>query len=141
MWPLFAPDNRFQLAPWKLFWCITYPDLKYIRLVEYFDVDSVAGGRHGVRVQFVFHYGETPRKLDKHGCPKPIAATDIRFDLSTDQYADHLHYQGENHIPQVRVEGLSILGLGPFDFIEGIERHRSTGGTLHDCFGFTVKTR
>jgi hypothetical protein len=129
------------LPPWKLFWCILYTDRKYIRLVEYFDVDSVRGNAHGTRVQFGFHYGPTSSGRDRHGCPRPIPDTEIRIDLSTDQYGAHIHYQGEDHIPQSRIDGLNISSLEPFGFIERVEDHRSTGNPLHDCFGFTVKVR
>jgi hypothetical protein len=140
--PFLQPTRRPDLPPWRLFWCIIYPDEKYARIVEYFDVDPRLGLRHGVRVQFVFHYGPcSKRKPDAQGCPKPTKRTEIRFDLSTDQYQDHLHYQGKDHIAQANVVGLTIRDMTTFRFIEEIERHRRTGQSLHECFGFTLRQR
>jgi hypothetical protein len=138
--PFLRPTISPDLPPWKLFWCISYPNDRYIRITEYFDVDPMLGRRHGDRAQFGFHYGPISKgRPDKHGCPKPILATDIRFDLSTDEYKDHLHYGGEEHIAQSRVQGVTILEMDPFRFIEGIEFHRTSGNPLHDCFGFMIK--
>jgi hypothetical protein len=141
--PFLRPTIHPNLPPWKLFWCIIYPDQQYIRIVEYYDVDTVLSRKGGVRVQFCFHYGPLAKGRDKkYGCPKIHKKTHIRFDLSTDQYVDHLHYLGEDHIPQDRMVGCKILDMEPFRFIQGIEAHRNSHKplSLHECFGFEIKT-
>ncbi len=137
--PYIFPTVRPDLPPWKLFWCICYPDANYIRINEYYDVDRGMGSQHGRRVSFGYHYGPfTPSEVDENGCPKRRKKTHIRFDVSFDQYQAHMHHGDEDHILQSRVGGITISTLDLFSFISGIEQHRNTHMPLLDCFSVTI---
>lgn len=128
-------------APWMLRWWLLFKDNLHIRTTELFER---TGNRNipdeAKRAQFSFHYGPTPVRRDKNGWPRMDrdSPTIIRIDLAPD-YADHIHYAGEDHVPQSRVKGMTILDLDPFQFVEGILRHRRSGESIDKCFGFTVE--
>jgi hypothetical protein len=91
-------------------------------------------------MHFAFHYGESNPTCDATGFPmKDEALYVTTFRIDTDAYGPHIHFHGENHLFQNRVEGLVISDAEPFIFVQAVLRHRSTGEDFDTIMGFTVR--
>jgi hypothetical protein len=55
-------------------------------------------------------------------------------------YNDHIHFAGEDHVPQSRVKGLVIVELDVFRFVEAVISHRTTSQPIDNCLGFKLET-
>jgi len=91
------------------------------------------------RVSFAYHYGPIVQ-TGSHGLPEYDAKdpVDIRIDNSRSHV--HLHFGAPGiHHPQSAVKGLQLDELGPFDFLRAIFKHRSSGRSLDEVFGFRVE--
>lgn len=131
-----GPDR----PPWKLAWSIMFPDRYYIKCVEYYERKTSGHPQEGHLGAFSYHYGLQSGRFDRLGFPRRSTSmgTLIRFDLAPD-YADHLHFGGKDHIPQIDIKGgLIILDLNMFDFINQILHHRRSKEPLNECFQFEV---
>jgi hypothetical protein len=140
--PAVQPTKTPGRPPWILRWSILFGDSMYIRTSELFDpVGARANPLSGKRVQFSFHYGPTPKRTDSRGWPKmdpKSGGTVLRVDLAP-PYNDHIHFAGEDHVPQSRVKGLVIVDLDVFRFIEAVFAHRKTSRTIDTCLGFKLE--
>jgi hypothetical protein len=128
------------MPPWKLSWWLVFQDGMFISCVECFEPAGGLSNASGRLSHFGYHYGLHPGRTDKNGCPKHStkAGTMIRIDLAPN-YKDHMHFAGEDHIPQSRLRGtLVILDMTIFGFVARVLEHRQTGRSLGDCFGFEV---
>jgi hypothetical protein len=134
--PTFAPD----LPPWKLnWWLIFQEDNHVISCSEYFEGVRKRPAA-GQKSQFSYHYGLHSNKTDSRGCPKHSTRVDtlLRIDLAP-HYADHIHFEGVDHIPQTSLTGnLIILDTTMFGFINRVLQHRLTRKPLNQCFEFEV---
>jgi hypothetical protein len=139
--PFYNPPAKGTKAPWRVEWLIFFSDNKYIRICENYNAAPKAQGGEGVRAHLSYHYGDVPQRRTPQGLPlwgldEP---TDLRMDLDSDR-GPHLHYAGENHIPQTRVDGLDISRFDLFTFVAGIFEHRANGKPLNEVFGFKIRT-
>jgi hypothetical protein len=134
--PTVTPDR----PPWKAEWTVLFGDGFYFRVVENWYRRSANLGGRGVRKAFSFHYGPTNPVRDDEGTP--LYSDDyqaiIRIDLDTDGRSAHLHYDGDDHIPQMRVQNLRISEVDPFRFIRAVVEHRSNHQSFDKIMGFTV---
>jgi hypothetical protein len=127
-----------DLPPWWFELFILFDDGMYIRVWEHFN--NVAGSRrHGQRAYFSFHYGLTPAGRDINGRPiwNNSDSVELRIDLDS-WNADHLHYRGENHIPQSRVKNMVISEMDIGRFLKGIMESRGSKRPIHEIFGFEI---
>lgn len=129
--PYATPTVTPNKPPWQMEWTVIFPDGLYFRVKEnWFRRGSHLGGG-GYRKQFSFHYGPANPATDAEGLPMPSAAypATIRIDQD-DRIGPHIHFEGEDHIPQRRVRNLRISDADAFDFIRAVIEHRIT----HDKF-------
>jgi hypothetical protein len=118
---------------------VCFPDGKHIKIKESWWPRPIRHGGRGYRKHFAFHYGELNPLSDVDGFPLPDNGKFppiIRID--DDAYGPHLHYNGEDHIPQSRVKGLYISSTDIFEFVRAVQRHRETGETFDTIMKFTV---
>jgi len=138
--PLHVP-TAFTKPPWNLDWCLRFADGKHIKLKERWWARSARLGGLGYRKHFAFHYGELNPVSDMLGFPVRDA---VKFPpiirLDSDAYEPHLHYNGEDHIYQPRVQGLHISDVDMFDFINAVHQHRKGGEPFDRLLKFTVTT-
>jgi hypothetical protein len=59
--------------------------------------------------------------------------------VDCDRTGPHIHYDGQDHIVQARVNGLDIDDLDLFDFMDAVRVNRVTGRPLHEILNFTVQ--
>lgn len=113
--------------PWKAEWTVLFRDGLYFRAVENWYRRKAALGGKGYREAFSFHYGPSNPDVDGDGVPLPSPQYPaiIRIDQD-DRSGPHLHYGGEDHIPQSRVLNLRISDAEFFEFIRAVQRHRTT---------------
>jgi hypothetical protein len=138
--PIVRPTVDPALPPWKVKWCIIFLDRKYIRATETYAAEPKWKGRAGYRTDFSFHYGDCPTRTTSDGWPdhRDQHQCDIRFDHDPARKY-HLHFNGENHIPESRVHGCEISTLNIFQFVLSIQEHRRSAKPLNNVFGFTVE--
>ncbi len=138
--PYVTPTVAPNKPPWKLEWTVLFEDGFYLRIKEYWYRRSASLGGRGTRCSFSFHYGATNDAKDHDGVP--IYSEDcpaiIRIDQDGDWRGPHLHYNGEDHIPQRRVTNLRISDVEPFAFIRAVLEHRNTGRSFPEIMRFTV---
>jgi hypothetical protein len=136
--PYLGPTADPGMPPWKAEWFILYPDSHYIRATENYYAKPRADGGGGYRKHFSFHYGPTP-PLDANGTPqwRLDNACDLRIDC--DRRGPHLHYGGQDHIPQSRIGGMQISDQGMFDFVRKIQEQRNSHASAEETFGFRVE--
>jgi hypothetical protein len=98
---------------------------------------NLGGG--GYRNAFSFHYGPANPSKDSEGIPLHSEAHPaiIRIDQD-DRIGPHIHYGGEDHIPQARVRNLRISDVDPFQFIRAVVEHRQSGERFDKILGFMV---
>jgi hypothetical protein len=138
MGPFYSPTVIPGQPPWDFTWYVKFPDKKYIRAWEVYDpLPRRIGG--AFRNPFSLHYGDLPPN-EKNGFPvyKSADPVDIRIDYDR-LHGSHLHYGGEDHIPQTRVKGMAINSVNAFEFVTKIQQHRCSGKALAEVFGFTVE--
>lgn len=125
-------------APWQLDWAIIFSDGKHIRVTENYCQLSKTFKGAGKRQYLSYHYGDCSPDRDEEDFPKFIEQVDLRIDID-ETSKKHIHYDAEDHIPEVRVNGLKFDKICPFTFIRAILEHRNTGRALHEIIGFTVE--
>jgi hypothetical protein len=138
--PLVRPTVEPGEPPWKLEWCIVFQDGKYIRVAETYEIESRYRGGGAYRTDFSFHYGNFPAGQNRGGWP--VWRAENQFDIRIDHDPArkfHIHFNGENHIPQSRVKGMDISLQSVIAFVMSIHEHRRTGKPLDEVFGFTVE--
>jgi hypothetical protein len=96
-------------------------------------------GGAGYRNGFSFHYGPANPQVDDEGVPLRSNSYPaiIRIDQD-DRIGPHLHFHGENHIPQERVQSLRISDVDMFDFIQAVLTHRKNGESFDKIMKFKV---
>jgi hypothetical protein len=124
--------------PWQLDFAIIYPDGMYIRIVENYRELPKRDGGGGCLQYFSYHYGPCTKERDKYGFPEPLKDFELRIDLDPWSLR-HIHYAGENHIPEVRLPGLDFNKINPFEFIRAVEEHRKGLKPMHEILGFKVE--
>ena len=127
-------------APWRTDWAIIFSDGLYVRAKECFGRCAGFPPQMGQRQSLSFHYGEAHAGRDNSGMPllANAPAAIIRIDLDPRQ-GPHLHYEGEDHIPQSRVDGFSISDADLFNFMEAISQHRRNGVSLLPLFNIKLR--
>jgi hypothetical protein len=136
----FATPTPPDRAPWEMDWTVLFADGQYFRLKEHWYRRATHLGGNGYRKTFSFHYGPTNPDKDADGVPiaSDLYPAIIRIDEDDDWRGPHIHFDGEEHIPQSRVMGLPITRLDPFDFIRAVMKHRRTHARFDQIMGFTV---
>jgi hypothetical protein len=133
--PTIQPNN----APWQTELTVVFSDGKFFRVCETWYRRKGSPGGGGYRGHFSFHYGPANPSCDSEGVPtrsKDYPAI-IRID-EDDRIGPHLHFAGENHIPQRRVQNLRISDADMFDFIRAVQTHRANGEGFDKILKFTV---
>src|ERR1700736_5206855 len=103
--------------PWKLEWCIIYPEGDYIRIREdYSQSTAYPKDKNGLRNYMSFHYGNAAA-ADRLGQRKYRSSdpTVIRLCSQKKVRGPHLHYDGPDHHEQDSVSGLTIDQCDLFD--------------------------
>jgi hypothetical protein len=90
------------------------------------------------RVQWAYHYGESV-SFDEGAATR--GAPDDPLDLRIDNAGGlHMHYESRNpHYRQDQIDGLDLSTVSAIDFIKRVLKHRKTGRSLNDTFGFRIK--
>jgi len=137
--PLVAPTTSpaYQ-PPWNMDWAVIFQDGMFFVVRErWYPRKSIFGGG-GYRKMFSFHYGAAAPGRDRDGIPARDKAyqTIIRVDI--DWTGPHIHYLGEDHIPQPRVRDFSISDADPFRFATAVLQNRASGTDFAALMGFTV---
>jgi hypothetical protein len=138
--PYVTPTVTPNKPPWKMEWTVLFGDGFYLRVVENWYRRSTSLGGTGVRKAFSFHYGPTNPTKDDEGVPlySDQYPAIIRIDQDTDGRSSHLHYNGEDHVPQTRVQNLRISDADPFHFIRAVIEHRRSHQSFDQIMRFTV---
>lgn len=138
----FATPTPPDQAPWEMDWTVLFANDHYIRIKEHWYRRGAHLGGVGYRKSFSFHYGPTNPDKDEDGIPLPSVAYPaiIRIDEDDDWRGPHMHFGGENHIPQSRVKGFSITRADMFDFIRAVMKHRETNEGFEIILDFAVTT-
>lgn len=134
--PLLRPTNPAGTVPWQLIWAVLFSDGLHVKITENHCPTRCAGV--GVRNHFAFHYGQTSASLDPRGLPIKAKGLTTILRVDCDRKGPHIHYGGQDHIPQARVRGLDIVNLGLFDFVDAVMVNRRTGRLLDEILNFTV---
>lgn len=135
----FLDAARDPAPPWSLDFAIVYDDSMYIRISENYRALSKNEGGGGCLQYFSYHYGPCTTERDEDGFPVFLEDCELRIDI--DRWSKrHIHYAGENHVPEVRLPGLDFNKISPFDFIRAVEEYRATQMALHELLGFKVET-
>jgi hypothetical protein len=141
--PRLRPTGSRGPVPWQLKWAVRFVDDYYAQVTENYTLTKFTG--QGERKDFAFHYGQTPTRSDPFGFPiyqnmglPAIIRIDNHppYDLP---YGPHLHYNGEAHIGQSRVDGLKILDCDLFQFMDAVNQHRKINKPFHEILNFTVQ--
>jgi hypothetical protein len=124
--------------PWKMEWAVIFADGMSLRVTEnWFKRKPMARG-FGFRQHFSFHYGPANPTCDPHGIPIRSDAYPAIIRVDCDRHGPHLHYQGDDHIPQSRVKKFRISDAEPFAFVRAVLEHRATGSEFHKILKFEV---
>lgn len=138
--PILRPTSSQGPVPWKLDWALLFQDGNYLRITEnYRPLPRTRGFPRGERDHFSFHFGKDPGPRDARGFPRRVLndpGTILRIDL--DRRGPHIHFAGDNHIPQSRVEGMIIESFDLFVFLAAVQNHYKTGKGLDEILGFKV---
>ncbi|MGB8260834.1 MAG: hypothetical protein WCE75_10810 [Terracidiphilus sp.] len=143
--PRLRPTGAFGPVPWQLKWAVLFRDGLYAQATENYILTKFSG--LGERKDFAFHYGQTPATFYPDGFPdyrKSGCSAIIRIDNHSPYDplsggGPHMHYNGEDHIGQSRVNGLDILNSDLFHFMDAVSEHRKTGRAFHEILNFTVQ--
>jgi hypothetical protein len=123
-------------VPWLLEWAFVFPGGFHWKVTEYYS--KRAGKEKGIKANSSFHYGKTSRHRDPYNFPEHLkSGCVIRIDDS-EKDGPHLHYQGIDHIPQTKVDGLDIQRFDLFDFIRAVHVHRERKVPFHELLRFKV---
>lgn len=135
--PFCTPTVSPNRPPWQMKWAVIFDDGLFLRVTENWLTRKGMGGR-GLRHHHSFQYGQANPDRDEEGIPRrsPAYPTIIRIDF--DRYGPHLHYRGDDHIPQNRVKGLDIASIEPFTFVQAVMQHRKTGESFEQILNFTI---
>jgi hypothetical protein len=136
VWPGISA-GRDPLPPWRVDLGIIYLDQMYIRIVENYRELSRGEGGRGRLDAFSYHYGPCSDERDDEGFPPAIDDCVIRIDIDVVSNR-HIHYQGEDHIPEHRILGLNFDQVCPSMFISAVEQYRQTSKPLHEILKFRV---
>jgi hypothetical protein len=138
--PYATPTVSPNKPPWKFEWTVLFGDGFYFRVVENWYRRAAGLGGRGYRKAFSFHYGLANPAKDNEGVPlrSDEYSAIIRIDQDADWRGPHLHFGGENHIPQARVKNLRISDADPFQFIQAVIEHRQSGDKFDKILRFTV---
>lgn len=140
--PILAPkDRKFPAsAPFGVDWAVIFADGKYFRVKEAYNRSGPPRIGSGIRGTFSFHYGMADLKRDPQGFPifgkLGTPPADIRIDWHPP--GPHIHLHGEDHIPQDRVQGYSIVDADFTSFVEAVAKHRRTYEPIQDLLGIKV---
>jgi len=137
--PFLAPTADPGMPPWKAEWFVIFCDGNYIRATENYYAKARAQGGGGYRQHFSFHYGPTP-PFSANGIPEWRLEKTYHLRIDCDRRGPHLHYKGEDHIPQSRIVGMKIIDQGIFDFVCKIQEQRKAKVSVEDSLGFRVET-
>jgi hypothetical protein len=133
--PTVVPDK----PPWKAEWAVVFEDEHFFRVTEnWFRRGIIASGGSGYREHFSFHYGLANPVRGSDGLPVRSNAYPAIFRIDRDRHGPHLHFGGDDHIPQTRVQNLRISNVEPFDFVRAVLRHRSTREDFDQILKFKV---
>jgi len=136
--PFIRPTAEPGKPPWSVKWLIFFKG-KYLRLNENYYPKSSRSGGGAYRAHFSFHYGNIPPKTGEGSLTwQGEEQVDFRVDLDA-RIGPHIHFKGENHLPQSRVSGLQIDDQTMFTFINKIQDHRKSGTPIETIFGFKVE--
>jgi hypothetical protein len=137
--PFVTPTASPNKPPWQTEWTVLFGDDSYFRVVENWYRRKATLGGTGYREAFSFHYGPTNPDADADGVPlrSPQYPAIIRIDQD-DLNGPHLHYNGEDHIPQARVSNLRITDAELFNFIRAVQANRTSGKRFDEILGFKV---
>jgi hypothetical protein len=128
------PDS----PPWYSDLAIIYPGQMYIRVKERYRPLPKSAGGGGCLYAFSYHYGPCTDTRDHDGFPVFCDRFELRIDIDP-RFKCHVHYQGEDHIPEARLPGLDFKKINPFQFIRAVEEHRRSSKPLHEILGFNVE--
>lgn len=138
---LIGPDliEMGDSPPWSLDFAIMYTDGMYVRIGETYRALPRREGGGGRLQHCSYHYGRHSGGFKANGYPAFGNECEIRIDIDP-IHQRHIHYRGEDHIPEARVSGLDFDSIDPFKFILAIEVYRKTTlKPLHEILGFTVE--
>jgi len=129
--------------PWKMEWAIIFDaDGTYLRVTEtWWRRKPPYLLNTGIREHFSFQYGVAGPLRDLHGIPVRDYSFQTFIRVDCDTHGPHLHYRGEDHIQQNRVDGFRIASADPFNFVRAILRHKQTGESLATILNFTIRPR
>lgn len=122
---------------WHMVWFLTFNDDHYIRCRELW---SHRTGYPARRHQFTLHYGpivawKTSGEVQPHHTDPVI----IRIDLGPNG-PTHLHYgDPEPHYYQDELEGIDLVDVDMFAFIEAIFKSRAEGTEVRNILGFRIR--
>jgi hypothetical protein len=128
-----------DLPPWTFELYIFFSDGAYVRIWEMFG--RIAGNRtQGQRLQSSYHYGPVPARCDSQGLPLWSSSDPrvIRIDRD-DWHGPHMHYGGEDHIPQNRVDNMVIEDMTLTVFLTAVLEHRASQRPLNEILRFRIR--
>jgi hypothetical protein len=140
-WHLLAQSASEAPPPWKLEWCIVFPNSEYIYIREHYTL--LKGCRltnEGVRTFFSYHYGERPmsdssgQRHYHHSNPTILRVCYI----TSKGKAPHLHYLGPDHHDQTGIKGFPISDAQLSTFVRAVLEHRSGDVPLSELLGFEI---
>ena len=135
--PFLTPTISPNKPPWQMEWAIIFDDGLFFRVTENWFKRKSLGGR-GLRYHHSFHYGPANPQRSTEGIPNRSPAYPAIIRVDVDRRGPHLHYGGNDHVPQSKVHGLDISNADPFIFAKAIIEHRQTGKDLAAIMKFTV---
>lgn len=139
--PFTEASGEPGVAPWFSDLAIIYPDSMYVRVTEEYCRAAKRDGGGGRLIHFSYHYGPASKRRDSFGFPQFIDDCDLRIDIAL-RGGRHIHFRGEDHIPEERIKGLNFASIEPFEFIRAVHQHRSTkDSTMDQILRFTVEPK
>ena len=125
---------------WTVEFFISFSDAHHIMIFE--NYSKLAGLYASRKLGWAYHYGPvTPGQLGSDGSLTKGSCTDplvIRID--TARIGLHLHFNSQNpHYKQSEVAGLDLEDIDCWKFIKGVLKHRQSGKSVDEVFGFKIK--
>jgi hypothetical protein len=127
--------------PWQLLWVVKFADGNFLQITENWfrrRGRAIGPGGVGYREHFSFHYGPANPLCDADGVPLRSKAYPAIFRIDCDRFGPHLHFMGEDHVPQDRVKNFRISDAEPFEFFRSVLTHRATGKGFDSILQFQV---
>jgi hypothetical protein len=137
--PYLGPTVDPDSPPWQMKWAVIFDDNHYFCVTENWWKRRRQFGSQGYRKHFCFHYGPANPVPDQDGIPEPSRSYPAIFRIDCDTHGPHIHFQGEDHIGQNRVDGFAISDAQPFLFVQAVMRHRLSGDGFDEIMQFRVK--